>query len=147
MESVKTDKSTCHWARWCTEHNEQECDSASETQHPGVFQCFDVCLFDLVGCSTKLDGTQSRSYLCQCLRNCQNMPVPQVRVSPKVNHLFFPQTSLQTCFMSGDAHIFQKKRTVHGSSPHHNTLLHKIDLVLSQLFSFPRQCHHQCPQV
>lgn len=25
----------------------------------------DVCLFDLVGCSTKLGGTQSRSYLCQ----------------------------------------------------------------------------------
>lgn len=45
-----------------------------QEHHPGVFHCFDVCLFDLVGCSTELDGTQSRPYLRQCyviVRICQ----------------------------------------------------------------------------
>lgn len=61
-------------AHRCTEDNGKKCGDASETQRPGVFHCFDVCLFDLVGCSTKLDGTQLRPYLCQCytiVRICQ----------------------------------------------------------------------------
>lgn len=88
MESVKSDKRTCYRAHRCTEDNEGENLGASETQHPGVFHCFDVRLFDLVGCSTKLDGSQSRPYLCQCyviVRLCQ---LHKSEFLWKVNHVF-----------------------------------------------------------
>lgn len=59
-------------------------------EHRRVFECFDVCLFDLVGCSTKLDSAQSRPHLCQCFVICRNTPVSRVRVSTKLIMFFQP---------------------------------------------------------
>lgn len=75
-------------AHRCTEDNGKKCGDASETQRPGVFHCFDVCLFDLVGCSTKLDGTQLRPYLCQCYTIVRICQFHNSEFHQKVSHVF-----------------------------------------------------------